>query len=80
MNPRMLDLVRTLITIVATVFLADSKLSPDDVSTIAGAATIILTLGYGFYERKHEGWRVGRKKFAPGAEVRDGGQTWICKE
>lgn len=80
MNPRIIDLVRTLITIVVTVFLADSGMSPDDVGTIAGAATIILTLGYGFYERKHEGWRIGRKKFEPGAEVREGGQTWICKE
>lgn len=80
MNPRMLDLVRTLITIVATVLLADSKLSPDDISTIAGAATILLTVGYGIYERRHEGWRVGRKRFEPGVEVREGGQTWVCKE
>jgi hypothetical protein len=76
----MLDLVRTLITIVATVFLADSKLSPDDIATIAGAATIMLTLGYGMFERKGEGWKFGRKKFAPGDEVREGGQTWVCKE
>jgi hypothetical protein len=80
MNPRMLDLVRTLITIFATMLLADSKVSPDDISTLAGGATILLTLGYGIYERKHEGWKVGRKQFAPGEEVRDGGQVWVCKE
>ncbi|MBB3521015.1 hypothetical protein [Rhizobium sp. BK456] len=80
MNPRMLDLVRTLVTIVATVLLADSKLSPDDINTLAAGATIALTLGYGIYERKHEGWKFGRKRFEPGAEIKDGGQTWVCKE
>ncbi len=80
MNPRVLDLVRTLITIFATILLADSKLAPEDINTLAGAATLVLTLGYGVYERKHEGWRVGRKKFEPGEEVKDGGQVWICKE
>ena len=80
MNPRVLDLVRTLITIFATILLADSKLPPEDINTLAGAATLLLTLGYGVYERKHEGWRVGRKKFEPGEEVKDGGQVWVCKE
>jgi len=80
MNPRISDLIKTLITICAAMLLADTRLSPDDINTIAGAVTIAVTLGYGFYERKHEGWRFGRKKFQPGEEVVEGGQTWVCKE
>ncbi|UFS81574.1 MULTISPECIES: hypothetical protein [Rhizobium] len=80
MNPRVLDLIRTFLTIAATIFLADSKLSPEDINTIAGAGALVLTLGYGVYEKKHEGWRFGRRRFEPGEEIKDGGQTWICKE
>ncbi len=81
MNPRFQQLFTIIFTMLISTFVAKSaSLSPDQVDTIASAVTILVTAGLGVYQQKHEGWRLGRRKFQPGDEVVEGGQTWICKE
>lgn len=81
MNPRFQQLLTIIITMLVSSFLADrAHLSPDQVDTIAGAATILASAGLGFWHQKHEGWSLRRRRFQPGEEVVEGGQTWVCKE
>lgn len=63
MNPAILGFVRHAITLFGGIALANTKLSPDDIETLASGAVILINLAWFAFDRHKAGdIRVGRTK------------------
>lgn len=65
MNPAILGFVRHAITLVGGIALANTKLSPDDIETLASGAVILINLAWFAFDRHRAGDLRIRKGLRP---------------
>lgn len=53
MNPAVIGFIRHGITMLATLALANTDVSPEDINTLASGAVILINLGWFAYDQRH---------------------------
>lgn len=75
MNPAVLGIIRHIITLIACMLFAQTSMSPDDINSVAAGAMALIGFGWSIYEKRADGFDLKRKRYQPGDEIREGGQT-----